>query len=1633
MGDNKKMQQQNGTVQNTEDEAKNLAKGAKSTVKGAKSVANKGKDIGKLILKLAKNPIFRKILLYGVIITLIIIILSSALKMIFHYDTAGDGQTRARVPAAFQDITQGVGISTNIRSTNSGSNSNNSGARMIDSYTQSGDGYSSITQVGDKTYRNYKQYEGSYSQDPFWEHGEYEYNCISNSGCGPSSVAIVLSGYGIDMNPGDVVRAMKSHGHSDSTSFSYLTEVLNENGIETEEHCGGGSISDLNTIRENFNKNRPMIINAPNHYVAYLGEDENGNLIISDPGRADGNHARYGATLEDLLNSGNCYGYILITSDKMHSTSTGSNGYGTIDEQISRKLVMCAQACHKYLRENNYTYAQIGLEIPDGIYTHTQIDCSSYVSWVYYTAGYNTFKAHQEISFSSNYSHHNLKEVPISEAQPGDVILSSGHVELVAEVKNGSITRVYNCGYDGAIQAVGTTEVPESVTYSGGAIKIFRPKELSTSVNPIKGTDGFPGMISIAEDKMFFIGDSWMNGLKLSGKAKSSDSYFYAKGGENADWVLNNYSDMKSKMPNDVSCIIVGFGLNGRNNWAKTQELVDKLVNDYPNKNVFVLQTPHICDGYTVDPDFNTGVDKYNENMESYCSGKNGVTFINPNINIVSNNGQGYLKNEYAQDPNDLSQGGGKIHLNNNGYDVWYKDIASLIQNFASSGNSVSSNNGNSNGTGVQSSTNVSGHIVSNNRGGYKVDIDLDKKIDEIMTQLDDEGNNPLRNYLSNKNRKEYLKAFLRASIVTSYPDLRKKSEIGQEVPEDEVQGIIKIRRKTETTPDDNPGEYLQYIPENQYNQLKQRSDNSIFNYFTIDSSGQIVVAGYEKRTAQPQSESKGGDPRPDDVPNQAESNMYKITDARINYTQQVERYVMPFDLLWSLLVYSSDEDFTYDLAKLVTKGEIIITVCDNITQSDKTDVYTYDKNVKIKEYATFNDTTQSPPKVQSKNYSGDRPDEKYTYTITNKSYYESNNPSIDVTYADTWTMKYKAKVQKKNDTNTNTTNTTEPDDANFKDNGEENISQSGSDSLLSGWKREYQSLLDNAYSADIERRNEEIRQQQERRRQANNRQATSEETLQPIQPSYSISGLKLKYKEKCTNKKRKVTIVTTEKKYRVEPGKTEGKIDPKDKNGSFVKLLKEHDKAYSSLKSDKEWLFESMEAQESICDMEDLIKYLFQKTYNIDLGVDDFDFDEYGTAMINSVYGGDVGDILVHWVCSFENENLWDFMYENGEYNALYVNTHVTQDRKYYKMRADAGASTANNRNFGFGVCFYSNGNFMHTEAFRKYGIDITDSKYQQEASLLDTEIVDKVRDEKIRADVETLRERATREGVTLDDAQIAVLVDISYQWGNIGNFFDVYKAAGQDRKNTAIRNMQAYDNYGNLGGHPLDGVEYVNRENCRWKLFSEGIWVTNNGKTLTPNTTSSGSNTGNTTYSTSTTGEYGYDKIVKDPISKREYKVYRQGAYGGSIPSAGCSISSEAIVLSGYGINQTPQDRANAVSYFPRSIADIANDMTGLNVPSTAYVTFNSGESVMQEAIRNIGNNLREGKPVIILVRGSKYTSCAHYMALIGFNSQGKPVIADPAGGRVWEEDSLEDLVRYHIYVSSSYEQGYVLINKK
>lgn len=255
-----------------------------------------------------------------------------------------------------------------LKNTSRQSSSNASNIGIITNYEESGDGWLSVAKVKYpngkvRKYRNYQQGVSSFCS--YWDKPYWDGNCASDA-CGPAAIAIVLSGYGYDVNPGDVVDIMhEEFGTDSSDSFENLREPLNfVSGIEAEDYYTYGSSEDIDIIRQSFNNARPVVVNAPGHYIVLLGEDENGKLIVSDPatkfyaseGYEDLGPWEYQGpdTLEEFVNEGMIdSGYILITSDGETNNTEPINTDPNEDENNAFPIVSLQRSDNEEVYSNN--------------------------------------------------------------------------------------------------------------------------------------------------------------------------------------------------------------------------------------------------------------------------------------------------------------------------------------------------------------------------------------------------------------------------------------------------------------------------------------------------------------------------------------------------------------------------------------------------------------------------------------------------------------------------------------------------------------------------------------------------------------------------------------------------------------------------------------------------------------------------------------------------------------------------------------------------------------------------------------------------------------------------------------------------------------------------------------------------------------------------------------------------------------------------------------------------------------------------------------------------------------------------------------------------------------------------------
>ena len=122
--------------------------------------------------------------------------------------------------------------------------------------------------------------------------------------------------------------------------------------------------------------------------------------------------------------------------------------------------------------------------------------------------------------------------------------------------------------------------------------------------------------------------------------------------------------------------------------------------------------------------------------------------------------------------------------------------------------------------------------------------------------------------------------------------------------------------------------------------------------------------------------------------------------------------------------------------------------------------------------------------------------------------------------------------------------------------------------------------------------------------------------------------------------------------------------------------------------------------------------------------------------------------------------------------------------------------------------------GTYNNQPYFEKYGIDITDPQYRQLGeSKLPVETIEQIKEDIVSDMLESVRAKVAE--INLSEEQIYALVDCAYQNGIAGARLDTFIQLYKQYGNTD----QLRDAYAHFG--------YTSRNNARWRLFHEGIYV--------------------------------------------------------------------------------------------------------------------------------------------------------------------------------------------------------------
>lgn len=456
-------------------------------------------------------------------------------------------------------------------------------------------------------------------------------------------------------------------------------------------------------------------------------------------------------------------------------------------------------------------------------------------------------------------------------------------------------------------------------------------------------------------------------------------------------------------------------------------------------------------------------------------------------------------------------------------------------------------------------------NISRNTNGdGWNLGIDLDKAVDEIIEEVNN-NDGRIDSYISKTNQKEYLKAFIKAELITQYPDLRSKDKIGTEYDENELQGCIQVRRlgSGETS---GEGELLTYVDYNTFQSYIDSNDETATKHFTLDNNENLIVAGWTRKTTNITSNIEGVE----NVNNKVE---YSLNTTPINYKPMLKSYSMPFDFLWALTVMGHEEDFAYEIAQLALNSKIVITVHDNLS----TTIEDYKEEYKIQSKKVL--STQGVNKPYSLTEDSEEKTDPYSTHTNVKT--ENCTAKLDITYADCWIAKYK---------NTYTNNIkgetqTDDEEKTEKDTNYEKLPNTDKYIRVTN-KNEFENINRNLYT---------------KYKNDGNKDEDIPKII--IQEAYYTRTIDKKTTSKKTN---------SYNEYIQGTPVVEEKTDPKSTEPNFVTIFNKYTAMRQNLPSIVEWLIESLEKSEKTANMTDTVRYLFYKATGTSYGVTEFNTDMF-------------------------------------------------------------------------------------------------------------------------------------------------------------------------------------------------------------------------------------------------------------------------------------------------------------------------------------------------------------------------------------------------------------------------------------
>lgn len=150
-------------------------------------------------------------------------------------------------------------------------------------------------------------------------------------------------------------------------------------------------------------------------------------------------------------------------------------------------------------------------------------------------------------------------------------------------------------------------------------------------------------------DDFLFVGDSRYAGIKSELSALGSNiNVIGVSSSSSSNWVTATKEgngivlSTNVTLPTTVSGVSVMLGVNNLSQVTETQEVLNNLHTKYPNVPIIFNSVYHVGVAYANAEEMNKNIDKFNEEMKSFCSKNSWANYIDINNNL--NDDSGYLK-----------------------------------------------------------------------------------------------------------------------------------------------------------------------------------------------------------------------------------------------------------------------------------------------------------------------------------------------------------------------------------------------------------------------------------------------------------------------------------------------------------------------------------------------------------------------------------------------------------------------------------------------------------------------------------------------------------------------------------------------------------------------------------------------------------------------------------------------------------------------------------------------------------------------------------------------------------------------------------------------------------------------------